>query len=241
MSLYSVAKTSYKALVPKKIRHALFSYLPGKNVRRGLISALERTATHDEIYDADYYDDVVDRYMRNSAPHIADSIIRDFAPATVVDVGCGSGLLLQALQVRGARCQGFEYSQAGIDVCRSRGVDVTPFDIENDPPPGIRADLAISTEVAEHLPASCADRLVDFLTAIADQLAFTAAEPTGGPPGTDHVNEQPRAYWIEKFEKRGFDLDQNTASRWQREWEESGVTACYSNTIMVFRRRSMNA
>ncbi|MEM7412879.1 MAG: methyltransferase domain-containing protein [Myxococcota bacterium] len=241
MSLYSVVKATYKSLIPKKIRHAIFTNLPGKGLRRGLISTLERTASHDEIYDADYYDDVVDRYMRNSAPSIADSIMRDFAPTKVVDVGCGSGLLLQALQGRGASCQGFEYSLAGIEVCKSRGLEVTRFDIETDAPPSVRADLAISTEVAEHLPASCADRLVDFLAAISDQIAFTAAEPTGGPPGTDHVNEQPRAYWIEKFEKRGYKLDAETAGRWQREWEQAGVTPCYSNTIMVFRRTPLAA
>ena len=51
------------------------------------------------------------------------------------------------------------------------------LDITRDPPPAGRADVAVSTEVAEHLPESAADRFVELLTALAPVAVVTAALP----------------------------------------------------------------
>ena len=63
-------------------------------------------------------------------------------------------------------------------------------------------DLALSLEVAEHLPQDRAESFVAELTAIAPVILFSAAIPNQG--GTDHVNEQWQDYWAELFMKRGF-------------------------------------
>jgi len=58
-----------------------------------------------------------------------------------------------------------------------------------------RYDLAVSLEVAEHLPASCAEAFVESLTNLAPVVFFSAAVPFQG--GTTHVNEQwPEYGWI---------------------------------------------
>lgn len=66
-------------------------------------------------------------------------------------------------------------------------------------------DLALSFELAEHLPERYADNLVDTLANAGDTIVMTAATP--GQGGTHHVNEQPREYWYEKFQSRGFEYD----------------------------------
>lgn len=63
-------------------------------------------------------------------------------------------------------------------------------------------DLAMSLEVAEHLPESAADTFVETLTKLSDNIVFSAAIPNQG--GQNHINEQWHTYWIEKFEARGF-------------------------------------
>ena len=194
---------------------------------------LERSAAHDEIYDRAYYERSAGA-KRVTMQHIARSIVRDTSPGTLIDVGCGGGFLLSALAERGVTCFGLEYSQAGIELCRSAGLDVRQFDLEHDSFDGGSFDLVVSMEVAEHLPASVADRFVDLLTGVAPVVVFTAARP--GQVGTDHVNEQPREYWIERFAARGFAPDEALAAAWQGEWERLGVIECYRDNLMVFSR-----
>jgi len=240
MSVYGTLKQMYKKLLPKSVRQTLFLLTPRplKKLRHNLIGVMERSALHDEIYDDEYYTELVDVHMAKSCDVITTSIKEMFSPKSAVDVGCGSGLLLAALNKRGVSCRGLEYSEAAIDICRQRGLDVTKFDLEHDDmPTGIKADVVISTEVAEHLPKACADRFVEILSKIADNIVLTAAEPSPNVFSTNHVNEQPNEYWIEKFQSRGFNYDQHLSLLWRKKWKESGVSPCHYKTVMVFRRK----
>jgi SAM-dependent methyltransferase len=124
------------------------------------------------------------------------------SPESVVDVGCGVGAWLAA------------FRDAGVDDVLGLDGDYVPRDllqIEPDrflaanlqEPPDLnrRFDLAISLEVAEHLPESASDRLVETLCKLAPVVLFSAATPLQG--GTGHVNEQPQSYWAEKFALHG--------------------------------------
>ena len=68
-----------------------------------MVSRLERGADADEIYDGRYYAEVVDPLMATSAGPIADSIACEFSAGSVIDVGCGSGALMLALEHLGIR------------------------------------------------------------------------------------------------------------------------------------------
>jgi SAM-dependent methyltransferase len=237
MSLYNRVKRIYKRLVPKPLRHATFLVmpLPLKRLRHHLIRILERWGKHDEIYDANYYSEIVDMYMVDSCDTIAESIIDAFSPRSVIDVGCGGGLLLVAMKRRGISCWGLEYSKAALEICRGRGLDVVKFDLEHDVLPiHFKADLVTSTEVAEHLPSTCADRFVDILCTIGDTVVMTAAQPKPTSFGTDHVNEQPKEYWIEKFANHGFKYNQTLSMQWRKLWKKRDVAGCFWDGVMVF-------
>ncbi|GHA24508.1 hypothetical protein GCM10007989_20220 [Devosia pacifica] len=66
----------------------------------------------------------------------------------------------------------------------------------------LTADLAISLEVAEHLPASRAKGFVSDLTGIAPAILFSAAVP--GQGGVNHINERWQSYWAELFAAHGY-------------------------------------
>ncbi len=100
----------------------------------------------------------------------------------------------------------------------------------------IGADLVISTEVAEHLPESAADRFVELLTSVAPAAVVTAALPGSG--GKDHVNEQPNAYWVAKFAARGFTLHEELTTRLRDEWRDAGVDQVFYKSLMIFRQRA---
>ena len=218
------------------MRRRIYIATPFKGIRRGLIGLLETTATHDEIYDAEYYVDTVDPAMTVSAHTIANSIVGDLSPRSVVDIGCGAGLLLLALKERGVSCVGIDYADAALDICRMRGLTVVKYDLEGRAPLNLMADVVVSTEVAEHLPASCSDRFVDQLCMISKIAVVTAAEP--GVAGTNHVNERPNEYWIGKFAARGFKFAEALSVQWRNDWKRKNVAGCYANTVMIFQRES---
>jgi SAM-dependent methyltransferase len=234
-SVLGICKSVYRAMLPLSLRTKLFLLMPAplQRLKLRLVSRLEKNARHDEIYDAEYYAKTVEPGMAVSACQMADSLVKEFAPKLVVDVGCGTGGLMMALRGLGVQCTGLEYAKAAIEICRQRGLNVLQFDLESGEPCELRADLAVSTEVAEHLPASCADAYVGLLCAIAPMVVLTAAPPTEHG-GTDHVNEQPNEYWIEKFTARGRQYQKVLSIRLREQWNHSNVSGIYGRSLMIF-------
>jgi SAM-dependent methyltransferase len=194
-----------------------------------------RPQGHQETYDSKYYE-FIEFTSTWSREAMAESIARDLAPRHAIDLGCGTGALLEALRARAVQVTGLEYSDVAIQRCCERPLKVRKFGIgRNRLPRRLRGrDLAISLEVAEHLPARLADRFVKLLTTAGDTVVMSAATP--GQGGTNHFNEQPHDYWIEKMARRGFDMDHDLSLRWRAEWQ--GKTAdWYHANVMVFRRR----
>lgn len=186
-------------------------------------------------YDAEYFLRDIDGPATASAPIMATSILRDFAPKSVIDIGCGTGALLAQLRNEGCSVVGLEYAAAARELCAKRGLDAIAFDIMYDNFDAPRPyDVVISMEVAEHLPEHVADRYVDLLARLGKNIVLTAATP--GQGGTDHVNEQPHEYWIKKFEQRNRILDWTLTSNWRAAWRDSGhVQSWYYNNLLVFR------
>lgn len=240
MTLYGICKSAYRSVTTKAARDWVFEHTPGflQPLRTKLIRGLEKTARHDEIYDPSYYAGLIDPTMQSSAEAMAKSIQTDLNPNSVIDLGCGTGVLLQTLKSKGMATFGFEYASAAIETCRSRGLDVQRFDIERDPFPDKHASVAISTEVAEHLPSQCADRFVDLLCHMAPTVVLTAATPGSDAAvhGADHVNEQPNEYWIAKFVARGYQFEQDKSMQWRKDWAAAGVAHCFNHSLMIFRK-----
>jgi 2-polyprenyl-3-methyl-5-hydroxy-6-metoxy-1,4-benzoquinol methylase len=238
MYFYSAIKRSYKKLLPNSVRSAIFRNMPKslKLMRDSVIRKLERSAKYDEIYDERYYTDGLDSQYEKSCKVIADSIMKVFCPKSVIDVGCGPGQLLLELKERGVACRGLEYSSAALNISRQNGLNVTQFDLEHDMLPGdFKADLVVSTEVAEHLPGHSADRFVNILCAIADNVVITAAEPaTTHVPDRNHVNEQPREYWIEKFANNGFTHNEDIVTQFRIDWKAHTIKPWFVQHLMVF-------
>ena len=108
---------------------------------------------------------------------------------------------MEALERLGIHCRGFDRAPAALECCRRRNLTARSTTSSATKVPDERADVAVSAEVAEHLPESVADRFVALITTLAPVALVTAALP--GMRGKDHVNTQPNEYWIAKFEGRG--------------------------------------
>jgi len=69
---------------------------------------------------------------------------------------------------------------------------------------------------------------------IADNTQLKRRSPEPELRGTDHVNEQPHEYWIEKFKARGFRYDKILSESLSAIWKEKEVSSWYHKNIMVF-------
>jgi SAM-dependent methyltransferase len=143
-----------------------------------------------------------------NAPSVIDAMMHVVPFARrVLDVGAGSGGFAAEAKRRGLDVAACENSAAGRKLARAQGLDVLDFDLTRKPPAATTPpyDLAYCFEVAEHLPQALGESLVLFLTQQAPVIIFSAAHP--GQGGTGHINEQPKEYWIQRFERHGYSLD----------------------------------
>lgn len=206
----------YRRLVPEPLRRLVRDRLTARGYSRAFFDGLDREQAAG--YDA-----------------MATTIVRRFSPASVVDVGCGSGGLLAALHRQGVpHLLGLESSKAGIASVKRKRLAVEPVDLARPftlPP----FDLAISLEVAEHLPEPVADAFVDGLVSGPRRLVFSAATP--GQGGENHVNEQPHEYWIAKFAARHFLVDEAATKETREEWNAHGVAPWYCRNVILLSSR----
>jgi SAM-dependent methyltransferase len=136
---------------------------------------------------------------------IADLLIKTMEFSSAVDLGCGNAFIISRLQQCGkavAGVDGSAYALAAAPADVSGLIQIhdlrTPLFVG-------KFDLAICTDVAEHLEPHFSDVLIHTVCAHSKGLVyFSAAVP--GQGGHYHFNEQPHAYWVEKFQRHGFNL-----------------------------------
>jgi SAM-dependent methyltransferase len=179
---------------------------------------------------------------RANAPGVFEAFGRLFPEAQrYLDVGAGSGAYAAEGQRRGFRVAACERSRLARWVARVQGVRAAPFDLRDDPPArlGHDVDLVYCFEVAEHLEPRLGERLVAFLASAAPIVIFTAAPP--GQGGTGHVNEQPRDYWISRFEHHGMRYGRDETSRVAEAFRHAGVVSAWlPANVMVFAGPARN-
>lgn len=126
----------------------------------------------------------------------------------VLDVGCGPGTYVRALRARGHEAVGVD-----MDPMLATSEHLVCADVLDDDFPAVFAgyDLTLCLEVAEHVPAQYAERLVAHLVQTAPRLLFSAAQP--GQGGAGHVNLQPRTLWLNLFARHGYVEDEAGTQR----------------------------
>ncbi len=198
-----------------------------------------RRRSHAEVYGDDYYE-MIDATTGRSAAVMARSIVDHLNPKTSVDLGCGTGNLLEQLGNQGVSARGADFAPQALDLCRQRGLDVSRVDF-TDPQaiakPLGQFDLAICMEVAIQLPPVAAKNLIRSLCRHADTVLFSSP-----PCARDRLPKSPMtaSQWIAEFASQDFELDQELSKTFKNEWRERGTAPWFYRKPMVFRSRLAN-
>jgi hypothetical protein len=147
-------------------------------------------------------------HTRASFGEIAETVVRELAPSTVLVAGCAIGLFVEALRERGVEAYGVEASEWAIDHLAPGARGFCTRASLADPLPR-RYDLITCFEVFEHIPEPEASRALANLCAATDRVLLSTS-PRDDAEAT-RVNVQPPDEWAARLAQHGFlrDLDFN--------------------------------
>src|SRR6185437_701201 len=199
----------------------------------GLLPSRARrgTAMPSEHYTKSFYEEIRNGSVR-SAEVIVPLVLDLVHPSSVVDVGCGDASWLAVFQKLGIQdvfgIDGDYVAPELLQVPRSR---FQASDLSKPLSLPRAFDLAISLEVAEHLPVDSASVFVESLTRLAPIVLFSAAIPLQG--GNHHINEQWPDRWAALF--REHDYVPVDCIR-KRVWQNDAVEWWYAQNTLLFVR-----
>lgn len=146
---------------------------------------------------------------------VADRIVRDLRPTSVLDAGCAMGFLVEALHRRGVDARGIDISDYAISKVDESVADRCSAASILEPFPQ-RFDLICCIEVLEHLRPEDADPAIANLCRSTDRILLSTSPEDFGE--ATHLNVQPPEAWSAALAGEGFfrnlDLDFSYLTPW---------------------------
>jgi SAM-dependent methyltransferase len=180
-------------------------------------------------YPAKFYDEQAEGSKR-SAEEIVPLVLELLEPESVVDVGCGTGAWLSVFAEAGIKdILGIDGDWVDKEALLIPEKNFLAADLLQPIKLAKKFDLAISLEVAEHLPAESAETFVASIVGLAPIVLFSAAAPFQG--GTNHLNEQWPEYWAQLFRQHNY-LAVDCLRK--KIWDNEKVEPWYAQNILLF-------
>jgi SAM-dependent methyltransferase len=145
------------------------------------------------------------------ARRIAKYLAAKHPSARVLDVGCGPGIYVTEMRKAGLDAYGVDNDGRLVESKFLARDDITKVGVSELWPQEF--DVVLSLEVGEHLPATDAERYIDFISGTGcSTLYFSAARP--GQGGDGHINLQMKNYWSRLLHHEGFWIDPDAIDEW---------------------------
>lgn len=178
-------------------------------------------------YDADFFDTL--RGSFRSAQRLLPLALDLVQPQTLIDVGCGNGAWARVARDAGCTVVGIDGDWVPRDQLLIEQHEFRPVDLVSPPALDERYDMAVSVEVAEHLPPASAVPFVRFLTKLAPVVLFSGAVPF--QRGTSHINERLASYWVDLFRQEGYEAFDVIRPRC---WTDRQIDFYYRQNCLIF-------
>ena len=143
-------------------------------------------------------------------------LAREFAPRSVLDLGCGAGFWLRAFEAAGV-----------TDV---HGISARTTPLGALPEAGRRVDLCLCLEVVQHLAPADQEALIGACTRASDVVVFSSQLP-GASRGTGL--ERPLQHWARLFWRHGYVLDDTLRPQLER---RTDIPTSVFDVLVTFRR-----
>ena len=182
------------------------------------------------------YDDMFYWENRYGSVLSAKAVLGKILPCmdckSVVDFGCGTGTWLWVAKNYGvSEILGIDGDYVPGNMMMIPAECFCAADLSQKYDAEKRYDLAISMEVAEHLPPESSDIFASNLCGSSDVVLFSAAHP--GQGGDGHINEQPIEFWIKKFESHHY-RPINIKQYFQ---DNSKIETWYKENVILFVKK----
>jgi len=177
-----------------------------------------------EVYDNKFYVDNLED-SQPIAEYLAPIIVDKLKVNSILDFGCATGHWISAFNKKNVKVKGIEGSNSILNNLVVSEDFIYNLDLRYlldkskiDLPEKI--DLSFSFEVAEHIEENFADIFLENLILWnPEYIMLTAAPP--GQGGLGHVNEQPKMYWYNKLELKGYIQDKDNEIYFSNEIEKA--------------------
>lgn len=165
----------------------------------------------DAFYDENYFGvdhvgpETVTQYVNHVLAFGAELLGRPVE--SVLEAGCAGGWFTEELVRRGIDVIAIEGTRVGYDKTIARDVPasrVIRHDLRLPLALGRSFDMALCTEVAEHIECPFSSQLVQNLVTHSPLVWFSFEEPSTNDAHYHHSNEQPEAFWINLFRFYGY-------------------------------------
>lgn len=137
---------------------------------------------------------------------IAERLVNDLSPETMLDAGCAKGFLVECLRNKGVKAFGIDISDYAINSAHESIKEYCKVASIADPLES-QYDVIISIEVVEHMEKSESELAIANLCKHTDKILFSSS-PYDYSEVT-HINVQQPEVWAQIFARNGFfrDLD----------------------------------
>jgi 2-polyprenyl-3-methyl-5-hydroxy-6-metoxy-1,4-benzoquinol methylase len=177
----------------------------------------------DAVYGAHYYDTYsggsyeYQGHWREWFGSLADNIIRQFNPRTVLDAGCAKGFLVRALRERGVEAYGVDSSEYAVS---HAGDEIKPHVWVGSitEPLKDRYDLITCIEVIEHLPAADLPAAASVLAEGSDRLLLSSTPEGSHLAEPSHISMRPPEDWAALFAGAGLLRNLSADVTWLTPW-----------------------
>lgn len=169
---------------------------------------------------------------------LAANVAQELQPASVLDAGCGTGLLVESLRARGVEAYGVDISEKAIAQVPSSVREHCWAASLTEPLPR-RYDLITCMEVMQHIDPADAEKVITNLCNATDRLLLSTC-PFGSAKAGDpaQVNVQPPEVWAGLLASEGFlrdiDHDASYLTPWAALYRRTDATL--SETVQRYER-----
>lgn len=144
--------------------------------------------------------------------HLIAQAITGMAPTRALDIGAAAGGNTRVLEAAGWASTALEFSEAGVELARARGLNVVQGDARAIPFPDDHFGLVVAYDVLEHIEED--DQVVDEIARVLQPggrvLIAVPADPrlwSGHDTDVGHVRRYTRPELVKLFDREPFVIE----------------------------------